>query len=461
MQINDIVTSTSFRLSFAFAAILILSFVLAISLTSLIGRKIAERQLRERIALEVQALSTEYTTEGLLPTKAAINARAERAGAPEYWLTSPAGLQLIGDLPAPAMLDGWHEAVFAKDTQGAEGHQQLLVLTTTMTDGTRLSVGDNLQRSNELVASIIRLLVMIGAAATLLGLIAGTLLTRRLLASMVTLDATMKQVASGNLDARAAVSSGKFTHDIDRLAQAVNAMLDQIDELVRGMRRVTQGIAHDLRTPLMHLRLRIEEARETTNEADRQLVLDAAEQKIADILCGFDGLLRLAEVESGTPRARFADIDAAALLERIVDAYRPDIESGGRQLDIIRLDAAMIFGDADLLTQTITNLIDNAIRHTPPGTRITLRLAAVAGQVLMEVADDGPGIAAHEIEQVLKPFHRLERSRSTPGFGLGLSLVASVAQLHYARLELIDAHPGLSVQLWFGASNAHRLLVRQ
>jgi len=449
VRTEALLSSTAVRLSLIYAGILILSFLLAGSLTWFIAGAVAERALRERIELEVHALTTEIATEGLGPGVDAIQSRTKRPGAFEYWLTGPSGERLVGDLPLMVLQDGWHMVDFPDTTAGAEGRGSLLILSETMPDGSRLSIGEDLRRAAAVRGIVLRVLAGIGAAAAAAGLMASIVATRNVLSRMAALGATIDQVRAGDLSARFLLGSRKQPDDLDRLGRGVNAMLDRIDELIAGIRRASHDVAHDLRTPLTHLRQRLEEARNARTQEARHDALLAAEEKVDDILRVFDAMLRLAEIEAESVPHPFEPVDAAALIERVVDAYRPDIEAGGRTIDIMQIDPATITADAELITQALANVIENAMCHTPQGSHLAVRLTRAPGESRIEVADDGPGIAEVNRGRVLEPFVRLDDSRTTKGSGLGLSIVAAIARLHRATLSLEDAGPGLLVRLRF------------
>jgi signal transduction histidine kinase len=441
--------ATGVRLSFIYSGLLIASFSLAIALTWIAARSAAESDLRDRISLEVEALRSEIRDEGIDAAVAAIAVRAERPGALEYWLVNPAGRVLSGDLPLLTTTDGWHRVQLPDAATAAEHHEDLLVLTATMRDGARLSVGDDLRGAESVRDAVLQSLLWIGLATVVLGIATGIFVTRRSLGQMDALTAIVGEVAAGKLDARLSLRAAAKPNDLDRLGESVNRMLDHIDRLVRNLRRVSSDVAHDLRTPLSHVQQRLELARNAANANDRLAAIEAAESKITEVLQAFDAILRLAEIEAGAAQSRFVELDVAALIERVADAYRPDVEASGRLLEVSQNVSASIRGDADLLAQALANLIENAIRHTPEGTHITLATRSDGLSLHLTVADNGPGIPQDRHADVLQAYRRLDNSRSTAGFGLGLSIVAAVARLHNARLELSDARPGLRATMVF------------
>jgi signal transduction histidine kinase len=232
--------------------------------------------------------------------------------------------------------------------------------------------------------------------------------------------------------------------ELDGLALAINNMLDRIAMLLDNLRQVSSDVAHDLRTPLTHLRNRLEEAREKSVTAqDYAAVVTHAIEDTDHLLLIFAALLRISQVESGSRLSAFSELSLSDLLERIHEMYRPVAEDQHQVLLQDIQSGVRIRGDGELLTQMFSNLIENAIRHAPSGAKIMLRLAVSANCATASVEDNGPGIPADERDKVFRRFYRLTGSRSTPGNGLGLALVAAIANLHHAKIELRDNQPGL------------------
>ncbi len=450
MLTSDIFRSTSVRLSLVYSGLIVAAFVLVGILIRFAARNTAEAELRQDIELEVTAIETELKSEGLEAAIAAIKARAEHPGAFEYWVTDGAGDRLAGDFPNMDGPSGWHHIAIGGGAAGGQRREDMLILTETLPGGIRLSVGDDLQRARAVQEAVFTTLGSIGGAAVLLCLVVGVLATRRILRRMETLDATLEKVAAGEITARFPARAD-VTSDVERIGLGVNTMLDRIEELVGDVRRVSRDIAHDLRTPLTHLQQHLEQAKADADAAPpvRIEAIEGAQQKVAEILKVFDALLRLSEIEAGAAKQRFKPVDLAAIVEKVADAYRPDVEELDHHLDITAIEPCEVVGDQDLLAQALANLIENAMRHTPAGTRIEVTVSADHGSPRVEVSDNGRGIPPEARETVLKPFMRLDASRTTPGSGLGLSMVAAIARFHAADLVLEDAQPGLRVSLRF------------
>jgi signal transduction histidine kinase len=445
--------STSARLSFVFAVLIIAAFLLAGITIWAATRNTAELELRQAIELEVSAIETEYETEGLEAAIAAVKARAELPGALEYWLSDSKGLPLLGNFPGMQGPEGWRHLKVSEDAVGAEKRREMLVLTETLGGGVELSVGDDFGRAHAVQQSVLTTLAGVGGFALLASLLVGTYVTRRTLSGMKLLDTALAKVASGDIEARFPVRMGSNS-DVERVGIAVNAMLDRIEQLMADVRRVSRDIAHDLRTPITHLQQRLERAKTMPAGSEQIAVIEAAQDKIEEILRVFGALLRLSEIRARPSQDRKNELELADVVEKVVDAYRPDVEESGHELTLSVASRCRVLGDPDLITQAVANLIENAMRHTPVGSRITVRVDSDGDTPRIEVDDNGPGIPAADRQRVLEPFTRLDSSRSTPGSGLGLSMVAAIADFHSARVVLGDAEPGLRVSIEFDPSSA-------
>jgi hypothetical protein len=284
------------------------------------------------------------------------------------------------------------------------------------------------------------ILLAVGASI-LVGLLARHLLVRRLARISTVAD----RVVLGDLSPRVPLSGAG--DEFDRLAGDINVMLDRLVELMDGVRQVSDAIAHDLRTPLARLRGRLEGALRAADSPQAfRAAAEAALQEIDQVVRLFEALLRIAEIETGHRRAAFVPVDLAALAQDMVELYQPLAEQRGQTLTAALRPAACA-GDRMLMAQAVANLLDNAIKHIPSGGAISVQTAQRDGVAEIAVSDDGPGIPGGERDKVTRRFYRLETSRSTPGSGLGLSLVLSVAKLHGGRLELEDNAPGLRARL--------------
>ncbi len=440
--------STSFRLAVVQAGFLLLAMTGAGVAMSVITRGVAERELRSRIMLESNAIIAELRGEGVEEAAAAVRSRAARPGALEYLLIDSTGRHLAGDLPnSPS--SGWHHMLVAHGNMASD----MIAYSVAAPGGARLTVGDDLAPAQDLADALLRSLLFWGGLALCLGLGFGIWATRRSLGRMQLLGRTLDEVSAGDLSARVPGVDVRGD-DLDLVGRGINAMLDRIALLVQAQRRVSADVAHELRNPLALVRQRIARAATAEDPADRALALAAADASIGDALRLFDAMLRLAEIEAGSARQRFALFDLGERVELVSDAYRADIENAGRSLDIDLAPAVMLVGDSDLVGLAVANLFDNAIKHTPPGASIKVRVACIGGQPVLGFRDEGPGMSAAEFARVVEPFARLDVARSTSGAGLGLAIVAAVMRLHGGRFERVEAGGGLHLQCRFEAPRA-------
>jgi signal transduction histidine kinase len=282
-----------------------------------------------------------------------------------------------------------------------------------------------------------------------------------ILGSVIVSTTVLKRVDAVSRTARA-ILAGDFSQrvpvrgtndEFDDLAASINAMLDRIEDLMRSMRQVSNDIAHDLRTPLTRLRQRLEHAKRrvhTVEELHDDLGHSIAQVDL--ILETFSALLRIAQIEAGRKTERTISVDVSTLLCGIVEDFAPAAEDRGQRLVAEVQPQLKAAADPELLTQMVVNLVENAMRYSPAGARISVQGRTVEEKIELAVCDTGPGIPPQERDNVLRPFYRLEASRTTEGNGLGLSLVAAIAKHHHAKLTLDDNAPGLRVAVVFPAA---------
>lgn len=445
-SLKPLMRSTSFRVSIVHAGLLVLTLIGAESASWFATNGLAERQARDRILLEHDAIAREITHESLARGADAVMARTEKPGALEYGLFAPSGRHIAGDLVGYQHSLGWQTRVLANAGPGSEGKERVLMLTRRLPDGSVLTIADDLGRAEALRDVLFKTLVAAGGLALLLGLAAGFALTRRTLARMDSLTATMRRVTEGDLSARVALRSNR-NDDIDALARGLNQMLDRIDRLVTAVRRVSADVAHDLRTPLTHVRQRIEKASFAETPDERAGALAVANDGIDAALRLFDAMLRLAEIDAGGAKARFAPLDLNEVADRVVDAYRPELENSGKRVIVIPGAEPVVFGDEDLVAQAVANLLENAQKHAHNASAVTIRIREDDARCAISVEDDGCGMTASDFATAIRPFGRLDTARTSPGFGLGLSIAEAVASIHDGALRLEQLKPGLCVTL--------------
>jgi signal transduction histidine kinase len=282
------------------------------------------------------------------------------------------------------------------------------------------------------------------AVALLLAVAAGIFASQRFLSRIDAINVTSSAIMDGRLKARIPIKG--TSDEMDRLSANLNNLFDSNQKLLESLK----NIAHDLRSPLSRLRQGLESARISGGSKKAyEAAVDAGIEEADRLLATFSGLLRIAQIESGSRKAGFRSLDLSDVVERVAGAYKAVAEDDSKKLRAAIEPAVEITGDRDLLVQMFANLVENAIRHTPHDTEIAVKLVSDKTGITAEVADSGPGIPLTERDKVFERLYRLDASRSTPGSGLGLSLVAAVGALHDIEITLADNHPGLRVILKF------------
>ncbi len=448
MRLPRTLRTASFRLAALYVLLFAASVLVLGAVVFWTARGALVQQMRARIATESSLLAGEYPALGLDGIAAAIRRRERGVGALDYRLQSAAGARLAGELP-PVSRPGWQTLGVREQPDGADQPERSQALVAALPDGGLLAVGDDLSRLTDVEEAILTALAWAVGLMAVLGIGGGVLLSRGFLHRVDGIARTAEAIIGGDLARRVPVRGAG--DDLDRLAATLNRMLDRIESLMENLRQVSNDIAHDLRTPLSRLLQRLEAARaHAGSEAEYARAVDGAAAEAQAILETFGALLRIAQVEAGTARDGFRPVDLGALVETVVEAFAPSAEEDGHRLTGQTARDVVIQGDRELLAQLLVNLVENALRHTPPGTPVAVALAGRPGSGMrLTVTDRGPGVPEAERRHVLRRFYRGERSRTTPGDGLGLSLVAAVAELHGASLSLEDARPGLRAVVSF------------
>ena len=404
--------------SFRFAALYVVIFAVSALIMGvtvfLQARSALEQQITARIENEVGLLTNEYRTNGLTRLIETVEERGQRARELKYLVESPAGVPLAGNMPTSIRVrPGW-AAITAPQysIEGQDTREQLLVLTADLGGGMLLAVGQSQDPVEDLEEAVARAMFWTVGIAGALGIVGGALVSRAFLRRVDSIARTAGAIFGGDLERRVPLRG--TGDDFDRLAGTLNRMLDRIAVLMESLRQVSADVAHDLRTPLARLYQRLEEAREQARSPiEYEASIDAALAEAQALLETFSALLRIAQVEGGSPRLRFTRVNLSALVETIVDAYRLDAEEGGHLLISMVAPDLFVTGDQELLTQAIANLMENALCHTPAGTRITVGLQA-HGQsgIVLSIEDDGPGVDEAELPRLTDRFYRGQRSRT-------------------------------------------------
>jgi signal transduction histidine kinase len=369
-----------------------------------------------------------------------------------YLLADPSLAPLAGNLKDwPSTVTaarGWTEFRPPEPLRDAVDRPLLRAMLETFPNGDRLLVGKDIgdldSFTDQMKLAVISGIVLIFVLAA----VASILVTRRTVGRIEQINATSRAIMQSGLDKRIPL---RGTHDEwDRVAENLNLMLDRIETLMGEVKQVSDNVAHDLRTPLTRMRGRLEKAyHDQRNSADDQSLIGDTIADLDAVLRIFSSLTRIAQIETQERKGAFRTVDLVEIASEVVELYDAAAEQDGTRLTIVGDPQMLVTGDRDLIFDAIANLVDNAIKHGRAGGRVVVANETIDGRPAISIADDGPGIPADQYEHVFKRFYRLEQSRYTPGNGLGLSLVAAVARLHGARIEMLENSPGLKFMLWF------------
>ncbi|MHA6265129.1 sensor histidine kinase [Arenibacterium sp. CAU 1754] len=442
---THLLRSMPMRLALGLVALFVAVSLASLAVTYLVTRESLERSMREDLAQDIAGFRAAPSA-GAVATL--IDAQADVTD-PERMILSyfaPNGRH-YGNVPIRRNRTGYHVVSRGPSTPTITG--PFMALTTRLYGG-ELTIARSRSEIEELRKVFIDILWLSLLPTVLLALSGGLYLAWRSARRVAVIENTLEDLTTGNLSARTHPLPG-WPDDLSSIADKVDRMASAQENSVAALRQVSADIAHDLKTPIQRVSVHLDELgqSETLSDEDRELAQQAS-QEIDGVVSIFQSLLQIAQIESGSPKTRFAPVDLCDLAKTFGEIYEPAAQEVGRSLSVDTPDApVMVTGDRDLLGQVLANLIENALRHTQPGTAITVRAGTEYGRPCLSVADTGPGIPEVERENVLQRLYRLERSRTTPGSGLGLSLVSVIAALHGASVELSDNAPGLVVALRF------------
>ena len=439
---------------FRIAAIFVAIFAVSVAALAIVTLTVVDQELRNQIVqfanADIGSVRDGYRTQGEREASEVVGQRMASPGASDFFLLQRGGSEkLAGNLAPMVPRTG---IITLPGPKGVEA-SSVLGVGAFIAPGLYAFAGSDLRATEMARRRIVRTLIWIFAVALALALLGGMIVSRSFLRRTDEIVTTCRAIMAGNLASRIPVRGTE--DELDRLSETINAMLDRIAALMDNLKQITNDIAHDLRTPVTHLRHRLERARDQSSKIeDYDQALEAAIATSDDILALFSALLRIAQIEGGARRANFVSLELSSLLVRLGDVFGPVAEDARHHLSLSPGDPVTILGDRELLTQAFSNLIENAILHTPAGTIVTVSLAHRDREAVVTISDDGPGVPPDEIPKLFQRFYRLEASRTRPGYGLGLALVAAVAELHGARPDIATASGGFSISLHFPVHQA-------
>lgn len=448
--------TTTFRLSLTYLALFGAAAVVAIVYIYWNTTVLLTQQLHETIDAELKGLAEQYKAGGLSRLVNTVADRSETPGNSLYYVADPDGQRIAGNLSTIstelANSLGPVEFVYSRPAEGGIERRLAFANVFRLQGGYRLIVGRDIEDRRDL-ARMIRSAMLWGLGVmALFGIGGGYWVSRKLLARIDAVAATTRTIMEGDLSGR--LPTNGSGDELDRLSGSLNLMLARIEQLMAGLREVSDNIAHDLKTPLNRLRNRVEAAlHEPYGEPAYREALERTIEEADGLIKTFNALLSIARLEAGAGGDNKESLDVSELIRDVTELYEPVAEERGITLVATAKDPVHVRADRQLLGQALANLIDNALKYGAPGgdggrePEVTVASGANGTMAEIAVCDRGPGVPEAERERVLDRFVRLEASRSEPGSGLGLSLVAAVARLHGGTLRLEDNHPGLKVVL--------------
>lgn len=462
--------------TFRFTIVYVVVFAVAVALLGYLFYQstfgAVSKQTDAILDQEIQVLAEVFSTEGAGVLRRVVRERAAWRDDGLYMLIgAPSGAVLSGNLSAlpPEALsagEGFFNFTFERprldaagreigiETREARGKIRRFKASAAAETSFLVFVARDISTREALRKRSQSLMARIGAATIALGIVIGLVFSRTLLRRVDSVNRTARAIRDGDLSKRISVTG--VNDEIDNLAVNLNAMLDQIERLMGGMREVSDNIAHDLRSPLNRIRGRLNEALKAS-PAEKEEALRATLEDAEGMITTFNALLSIARIESGEGAGQMEAVDLVAIAQEMVELYEPAAQDAGFVLQLKTAPAPPVRGSRALISQALANLLDNALKYAVGGT--TIRIDVRKGsenRVLLSVLDDGPGVPENERDSVLKRFVRLEQSRTTPGSGLGLSLVSAIARAHRGSIALGDsssnpARRGLKVTIAFPA----------
>lgn len=445
MRLASLRRSTPFRLAVSFTLLFILTVVASGGVMYHVLRDGLNAELDTTLADTFHVVSSTYAPNDIEDLITTLNNYANLEGPDDgiYSLVGSDGRKLAGNFKSPALPEGVYTV--PASGIGLKGKSMFRIQVGKLGADT-LVVGQSYSEMNSLLRTVLISLVWAAGLAVIGAVGGGVYLASRAQRRLDGVTRTMLEVSNGRLDSRIPLSN--TNDDLDHVFAQINDALARLAGLVEGMRQVSADIAHELKTPLNRLRLTLEEVRRVHKEQDEvALLLEEAHEESDQINATFEALLRISQIEAGARRLRFRAVDLRDILMLVDDVYTEVAEDSGQRLTVEDCSPILVNGDKELLVQMLVNIVENAITHCPPLTSINVSLRQDQDHAVLTVADTGPGIPTAEREMVFRRLYRLDKSRTTPGSGLGLSLVKAIADLHAAHIRVEDNHPGLKISV--------------
>ncbi len=442
--------STPTRMAIMFASFFLIVFAITMVTAYFEITQELTKRIDSRVRDEFRDMEEVFKSGGLVALASEVQAEvANSAKSGEvYSLTLENGTTISSSIKLPKTGTGFHNVEVSRPGQSETESFRMF----TGPQGTAtLTVGLSREDVDEVEDILVYTFLVASAFIVALTLLGSGYLARMANERLDVLRLTLDEVSDGKWNKRLPISTRG--DDVDTFSASVNVMLDRLQALMTAMRQISADIAHDLKTPLSGLYIEIENAIQKFDRGNLSMSdIEVIQENARRINATFEALLSIAQIEGRSRKARFKPVDLHGLLADLAEIYTPIVEEACQTLIFNQPSSLVesINGDKDLIRQLVSNLLANAINHCPAGTSITLDLEAdITGYPTIRVADTGPGIPEDERENVLRRLYRLEKSRTTPGSGLGLSMVQAIADLHEARVILSDNKPGLVVTIQF------------
>ncbi|WP_371168873.1 HAMP domain-containing sensor histidine kinase [Aliiroseovarius sp. 2305UL8-7] len=447
MRLGNLTTGQPFKVALRALLVFLLIYTVASVLLVRAVKDTLSVELKTQTEAEILLLSEIFEAEGKAGLIATLNEMERAIKPPERvaGLIDQSGFSLTGPISVLPDFVGVTERQITAMTGGAISGSYFL--NVRKLDRMSLIVGRNGAPVDRATQRLIIGLAVVGLTigAIILGL--GLWASRTSLARLDAMDAALRRVAEGETDARLPILSRN--DQFDRVSVRMNHKLDRLSRLMGGMKATASAIAHDLKTPLSHTQIALNEAADAVESGGDPLPkIEAALGEVENLNSVFDSMLRITRIQANPDKSRFTSVDLRKLAEDVVEFMRPFADEQQQGI-VLQAADVQVPGDAPMIKQALVNLVKNASVHAGTGARITVGLEGQGDHICLSVEDNGPGIPEGDREKVLEPFTRLDRARTTPGSGLGLALVQAVCEHHNADLSLSDAQPGLRVAMFF------------
>ncbi len=453
-RIAELWRTSTVRLTALFIVIFVVFSVLLLAVVSYQLSVQIQRQQANDIDREVTQLERIDRERGFRAAILAVERLSRQPGPGVYYIGTPNGVMISGnvsDLPVAVLQEPGTFSFnynLSRPFEGEPADKQrgnAVVRSAVLQSGLVLVVGRDVVERRGFTAIIFQTFLIGVGGILVFSIFAGGLTALRVLRRIDTIASTSQKIMSGSLSERVPVT--RRNDEFDALAQNLNQMLDRIEQLMQGLKEVTDNVAHDLKTPLTRMRNRAEAALRDSRSDSSTAALETVIEESDRLIQTFNALLMIARAEAGAPSGAFADVDLSAVVADVAELYGPVAEDDGIALETAVAPGVTVRANRELIGQALVNLVENALKYARPADgqagKITVGLRRDGTRMLIEVGDNGPGIPEEDRARVVERFVRLEKSRTEPGSGLGLSLVAAVARLHGGSFRIEDNGPGV------------------